>query len=186
MRTVRRRSRAVTYEGLRRVIQRTYPDSDVEIQDGEYVVVSPHDLLSSSVVVRLVGLFDAWVRPRKLGYVFESNGGFEFPDGDKRAPDVTFVSRERLPSVPRSFARAIPELVIEVRSSTQSERSVRHQLASLLAKGCSVGVYVDPGERRVEIHRPGHEPVVLAPDGIFEFPEVLPGFGFAVAELWPE
>ena len=80
----------ITYEGLREVIQRTYPDCDVEIQDGEYVVVSPHDLLSSSVVVRLVGLLDAWVRPRKLGYVFESNGGFEFPDGDKRAPDVSF------------------------------------------------------------------------------------------------
>jgi Uma2 family endonuclease len=176
----------MTYEGLREVIQRTYPDCDVEIQDGEYVIVSPHDLLSSSVVVRLVGLLDAWVRPRKLGYVFESNGGFEFPDGDKRAPDVSFVSRQRLPSVPRSFARAIPELVIEVRSSTQSIRSVRNQLASLLAKGCSVGVYVDPGEHRVEIHRPGAEPAVLGEDGVFEVPELLPGFGFPIGELWPE
>ncbi len=60
----------ITYEGLREVIQRTYPDCDVEIQDGEYVVVSPHDLLSSSVVVRLVELLNGWVRPRKLGYVF--------------------------------------------------------------------------------------------------------------------
>jgi Uma2 family endonuclease len=176
----------MTYEGLRKVIQRTYPDCDLEIQDGEYVVVSPHDLLSSNVVVRLVELLNGWVRPRKLGYVFESNGGFEFPDGDKRAPDVTFVSRERLPSVPRSFARAIPELVFEVRSSTQSERSVRNQLASLLAKGCAVGVYVDPGERRVEIHRSGNQPAVLAQDGVFEVPEILPGFSFPLADLWPE
>jgi Uma2 family endonuclease len=176
----------MTYEGLREVIQRTYPDCDVEIQDGEYVITSPGDLLTSHVVVQLVGLLDAWVRPRKLGYVFESNGGFEFPDGDKRAPDVSFVSRERLPSVPRSFARVIPELVIEVRSSTQSERSVRNQLASLLAKGCSAGAYVDPGLRRVEIHRPGAEPVVLSEGAVFEVPELLPGFGFPIGELWPE
>jgi Uma2 family endonuclease len=180
------RSPELTYDGLRKIVQRTYPAYDVEIQDGEYVVVAPHDLLSSNVVVLLVRVLDAWVRPRKLGYVFESNGGFEFPDGDKRAPDVSFVSRERLPSVPRSFARAIPELVIEVRSSTQTERSVRNQLASLLAKGCSVGVYVDPGERRVEIHRPGTEPAVLGDDGILEISDILPGFAVPVAELWPD
>jgi Uma2 family endonuclease len=109
-----------------------------------------------------------------------------FPDGDIRAPDLSFVSRERLPSVPRSFARAIPELVIEVRSSTQSERSVRNQLASLLAKGCTVGVYVDPGQRRVEVHRPGAEPSVLAEGAAFEVPDLLPGFGFPIGELWPE
>jgi Uma2 family endonuclease len=65
-------------------------------------------------------------------------------------------------------------------------RSVRNQLASLLAKGCSVGAHVDPGERRVEIHRPGAEPLVLAEDAALEVPELLPGFGFPIGELWPE
>jgi Uma2 family endonuclease len=83
-----------------------------------------------------------------------------------RAADVTYVSRERLP--------------------TQTIRAVRNQIVSLLDKGISVGIYVDPRKHRVEIHRRDAKPVVLGDDDMFEVPDVLPGFSFAVRELWPE
>jgi predicted ThiF/HesA family dinucleotide-utilizing enzyme len=40
--------------------------------------------------------------------------------------------------------------------------------------------------RIVEIHRAGAEPIVLGDGDRVELPDVLPGFGFAVHELWPE
>lgn len=174
------------YDTLREFVERTFPDHDVEVRDGEYVVVAPHDWVSSNVVVQFTALLNAWVRPRKLGWVFESNGGIQFDDGDKRAADVTYVSRERLPQVPHRFGRVVPELIVEVRSSKQSEGAVRRQIASLMEKGVGIGVYVDPGQRVVEILRANAEPVVLRDGDWFEIPELLPGFGFAVEELWPD
>jgi Uma2 family endonuclease len=109
-----------------------------------------------------------------------------FADGDLMAPDVTYVSRERLPSVPRSFARVVPDLVFEIRSSRQSERACRAKLQMLLSQGIDVVVFVDPGKRVWEIHRASDEPIILRDGDRFELPDILPGFSVAVDELWPE
>ena len=176
----------MTYEGVRKVIQRQYPAYDVEIREGEYHIVAPHDFVSSNVVMRFGLRIGAWIEARELGSVFDSNGGIVFPDGDKMAPDLTYVSRERLPVIPRSFAHVIPEIVVEVRSSRQTERATRRKLETLLAKGVDVGVYIDPTKRILEIHRNGIAPISIPAGGRVEFPDILPGFGFVVDELWPK
>ncbi|GAC1594095.1 MAG: hypothetical protein NVS3B28_24550 [Candidatus Velthaea sp.] len=118
--------------------------------------------------------------------MFESNGGFRYEDGDLMAPDVSFISRERLPSVPRSFAHAIPELVVEVQSSTQRPSAVRAKLALLLEKGSTLGLLIDPGTHAVEVHRPGSETVALQDGDTIDLDAVLPGLRIAVTDLWPE
>jgi Uma2 family endonuclease len=175
-----------TYWKLREDIQRQHPAYDLEIRNGEYVVVAPHDLISARLVIDIASRIHTWLREHRLGHVFDSNGGIMFADGDLMAPDVTYVSRARLPVVPRSFARVIPELVFDIRSSKQTERACRAKLALLLAQQIDVVVFVDPGKRIVEIHRNGMEPSVLGSGDRFEVPDVLPGFGFDVDELWAE
>ncbi|MGD0051963.1 MAG: Uma2 family endonuclease [Vulcanimicrobiaceae bacterium] len=145
----------------------------------------PRDPVSANVAVQFWSQLHAYANPRKQGWVL-SNGGTQFEDGDMRAADVTYVSRERLPTLPRGFGRVVPELIAEIRSSRQTIRAVRNQIASLLDKGISVGIYVDPRKHRVEIHRRDAKPVVLGDDDMFEVPDVLPGFSFPVRELWPE
>lgn len=172
-------------EAIRHFLSSQHPAHDVEVRNGEIVVVSPHDLLSSSVVVCLTSLLSRFVDSHQLGHVFESNGGFRYGDGDMIAPDVSYISRERLPKVPRTFARAVPELVVEVQSSTQRAKALRVKLALLLEKGSTVGVFVDPGMHIVEIHRNGADPVMLGDGDIIEFPDILPGLRIAVADLWP-
>jgi Uma2 family endonuclease len=176
----------VMYDTLRAFVERTFPAHDVEIRDGQYVVVPPHDAVSSNIVIRFASLLHGWVNPRKLGWVFDSNGGTQFEDGDMRAADVTFVSRSRMPTLPRRFGRVVPELIVEIRSSRQTMRAARNQIASLLDKGISVGIYVDPKKHRVEIHRSDEATVVLGDDDLLEVPDILPGFSFPVRELWPE
>lgn len=172
-------------DALRAFLDSQHPARDVEIRNGEIVVVSPHDLLSSNVVVRLVSIVSRFVDERKLGHVFESNGGFRYDDGDMMAPDVSYISRERLPAVPRSFANAVPELVIEVESSTQRPNAIRAKLALLLEKGSSVGLYVDPGTHRVEIHRIDELPIICGDGDAIELPDILPGLRIEVTALWP-
>ncbi|MEA2722166.1 MAG: hypothetical protein QOJ39_4030 [Candidatus Eremiobacteraeota bacterium] len=175
-----------TYWSLVGAIQRKHPAYDVEIWNGEYVVVAPHDFVSARLVMKIGSRIERWIEETKAGMVFDSNAGVLFADGDLMAPDVTYVSRKRLPVVPRSFARVVPELVFEIRSSKQSERACRAKLQLLLAQDIDVVVFVDPGKRVWEIHRAGAEPVILGRGDRFVVPDVLPGFGFVVDELWPE
>ncbi len=174
------------YWALLKDIQRQHPAYDLEIRSGEYVVVAPHDYRSAALVMEIGARILAWARPQQRGRVFDSNGGIVFPDGDLVAPDVAYVSRERLPVVPPTFARVIPELVFEIRSAQQRESACRAKVAFLIGKGIDVVVYVDPSRRSMEIHRPGRAPVVLGDGDRFTVPDVLPGFGFAVHELWPQ
>jgi Uma2 family endonuclease len=170
---------------LREFLTGQHSGHDVEIRNGEIVVVSPHDLVSSSVVVNLASELNAWVRTHNLGHVFESNGGFRYDDGDLMAPDVSYISRERLPHVPRSFAKAVPELVIEVQSSTQRASATRAKLQLLLQKGSTVAIYIDPGSHHVEIFRDGAAPEVYTDGQSFELADILPGLRISVASLWP-
>ncbi len=175
-----------TYWQLIDAIQRTYPAYDLEIRNGEYVVVAPHDFTSATLVIEIATRLRNWVGETKRGRLFDSNGGVLFADGDLMAPDVTYVSRERLPSVPRSFARVVPELVFEIRSGRQSERACRAKLQMLLSHGIDVVVFVDPGKRVWEIHRANTVPIILLDGDRFELPDILPGFSAVVDELWPE
>ncbi len=175
-----------TYWALLKIIQRQHSACELEIRHGEYVVVPPHDYVSAALVMEIGSRILAWARPRQRGRVFDSNGGILFPDGDLIAPDVAYVSRERLPIVPPAFARVIPELAFEIRSAKQRENACRGKVALLVQKGIDVVVYVDPSRRLIEIHRAGADPVVLGDGDRFEVPDVLPGFGFALNELWPQ
>jgi Uma2 family endonuclease len=175
-----------TYWQLLDAIQRKHPVYDLEIRNGEYVVVAPHDFVSAALALHIASRIEGWIEQSRAGHVFASNAGVLFDDGDLLAASVTYVSRNRMPVVPRSFARVVPELVFEIRSWNQSERACRAKLQLLLAQGIDVVVFVDPGTSLWEIHRPEAEPVVLRDGDRFEVPDVLPGFSVAVDELWPE
>ncbi len=174
------------YWELLDAIQRTQSAYELEVWNGEYVVVAPHDFVSARLVIKIGSRIDRWLEETGAGWVFDSNAGVLFVDGDLMAPDVTYVSRQRLPVIPRSFARVLPELVFEIRSGKQTERACRAKLKMLLDQGIDVVVFVDPGKRTWEIHRVTAEPVVLRDGDRFELPDILPGFSVAVDELWPQ
>jgi Uma2 family endonuclease len=172
-------------DAVREFFREQHPAHDVEIRNGEMVVVSPHDFVSSNVVIRLGRILSAFVDEYDLGFVSESNGGYRYDDGDMMAPDVSYISKERLPRAPRTFATAVPELVVEIQSSSQRPSAVRAKLALLLEMGSSVGVYIDPGTHRVEVHRVDAQMLVLGDGDTLELPDILPGLQIAIADLWP-
>jgi len=175
-----------TYWQLLDAIQRTHSEYDLEIRNGEYVIAAPHDFVSARLVMKIGSRLERWIEETGAGLVFDSNAGVLFADGDLMAPDVTYVSRKRMPVVPRSFARVVPELVFEIRSGKQSEGACRAKLQLLLSQGIDVVVFIDPGKHEWEIHRANAEPIILRGGDRFELLDVLPGFGAMVDELWPE
>jgi Uma2 family endonuclease len=91
-------------EKLQAELQNDADDYQIELRDGEIVVMGLSDIVSSYIGAQLSRLLGNWVSPRRLGLVFDSSGGFILPNADLTAPDVSYVSRERMSRTVRYFS----------------------------------------------------------------------------------
>ena len=165
-------------------LQAEHPDYRMELVDGNITIMSPSGFESDEVVAEVVRVLGNWTRPRKLGRVTASSAGYELPNSDVRAPDVSFVLAERMRQTTRSFAELAPDLMFEVKSPSDSMKALRKKIQNFLSQGTKVGILINPQKHRVEIYRPGEEVVVLGDDDILSIPDLLPGFEVAVSDLW--
>ncbi|MDY6803632.1 MAG: Uma2 family endonuclease [Cyanobacteriota bacterium] len=97
-----------------------YPDLRMELVSGEIIVRSLSGLESSEVTAEIIGRLSNWVRPRKLGRVIGSSGGFRL-HGDVRSPDASFTLAEKLP---RPTEDGSGKDVVTVRSNRFSDLSI--------------------------------------------------------------
>ena len=178
---------ALTVEDLGR-LHAAFPDFRMELVNGEIRIMSPSGGESGAVSAKIVARLVVWVEDRRLGQVFDSSTGFVLPNQTKdvRAPDAAFVRADRLPKTPRGYIEVVPDLMVEVRSPSDSLTKLREKIQSFFAVGTEVGILVDPKSRTVEVYRPGQNaPQVLRDRDMLTVPDLLPGWSVAVADLWP-
>jgi len=137
-----------------------------ELWDGVLFVREPATPWHGSVAARIVGTLLTHVEPRRLGRVFESSAGYLLARDPDRVlqPDASFVSFDRLPSLPRSgFPLVAPDLVVEVRSpdSTWSETYAKGTV--WIGHGVRVVWLLNPPQRQAIVLRPAHPPVMVGP-----------------------
>ena len=166
-------------------MQSVYPDYRLELVDGEIIVMSPSGYESDEVAAEFVRQLGNWVKPKKLGRVTASSAGFNLPDSNTRSPDVSFVKAERLKKSPRSFADLAPDLMVEVKSPTDSLTKTREKIQSFLNVGTQIGILVNPDERIVEVYRNNYPVQILQDGDSLTVPELLPGWTLLISELWP-
>ena len=164
--------------------QTEHPDFRMELVSGEIVVMSPSGYESEEVATEVARQMGNWVRPRNLGRVTGSSAGFTLPNADTRAPDVSFVVAERLRRSPRSFAELAPDLVVEVKSPTDSVAKLETKILSFLEMGTRVGILVNPDDRTVRVYRAGEGTIALGDGDSLTVPDLLPGWEVAVSDLW--
>lgn len=172
-------------ERVQVILSEAHLDYQLELVDGKIIVMSASDIVSSEIGAEFGRLLLNWVKPRKLGRVFESSGGFILPNSDLRVPDVSFVVADRLKQSKRYFAELVPDLVVEIKSQSDRLKPLREKLLSFIELGAKVGILIDPDDRTVTIYHPAAEPIVLRDGDIISIPEILPGWEVPVAELWP-
>ncbi|NJN85610.1 MAG: Uma2 family endonuclease [Leptolyngbyaceae cyanobacterium SL_7_1] len=165
-------------------LQSEHPDWRMELVNGEIIVMSPSGYESEEVATRTAAKLITWVDERRLGRVTGSNADFILPNADVRAPDVSFVLAERLRRSPRSFAELAPDLMVEVKSPTDSITKLETKIQSFLSLGTRVGILIDPDDRTIRIYRPGQDTVTLQDGETLTVPELLPGWEVAVSDLW--
>lgn len=155
-------------------LQSEHPELQFELRDGEIIVMSPSDYASEEIGGTLLALLLNWVKPRCLGRVTGSSAGFRMPNSDLVAPDVAFVSADKLRESPRTYAEIVPDLIVEIKSSTDSVKKLKTQIEKFLEVGVKIGVFIDPDQRTITIYRPDSEPVELKDGDRLTFPDLLP------------
>lgn len=163
-----------------------------EIIDGElYVSKQPgwqHQFLSC----RLWEVLQAWSRRTKIG-IANSAPGVIFDDDEDVAPDVVWISRERLLGAlqPDGKLHDAPELAIEVLSpGGKNERRDREIKLKLYSRhGVLEYWVVDWQKRRIEVYRRRQAILELAAtlyEGDMLVSPTLPEFSCKVGELFDE
>jgi Uma2 family endonuclease len=167
-------------------LQAQHPDYQMELVDGEIIFMSPSGLESDEVAAEIVSQLRNWVRPRKLGRVTASSGGFRLPNdsGDVRAPDAAFILADRLPRTTENYAELVPDLMFEVKSKSDNVVKLRQKIQQFIELGTKVGVLVDPRTHTMEVYRLNCAPMVLKDGDILRVPELLPGWELPVIEVW--
>jgi Uma2 family endonuclease len=162
-----------------------------EIIDGELYVSSQPDWHHQYTCHEIGAELRNWDRHAGLGVAIPAPG-LVFADDDDVAPDLVWISRERLAAVQdgAGHLRAAPELVVEVLSpgSTNERRDREIKLALYSRRGVHEYWIVDWRRQAIEVYRReqaalrlvatlGNEDTLTSP--------LLPGFTTPVAGLWP-
>ncbi len=155
------------------------------------IIMSPVGFLSSWYEGRLFRMLDQWNEQTNLGYVTGASGGYNLPNGAMRAADVAWIRKERIDKLPENekmkFPNLCPDFVIELKSKSDSIKTLKEKMAEWMNNGCRLGWLIDFENKRVYVFNPTLD--TLAKEGnepefsITEFSQksisggnVLPGF----------
>lgn len=172
-------------ERLQEKLKEDHCDYQLELQEGNIVVMGPSDIESSEIGAEFIRLLGNWVKPRKLGRIFDSSGGFIMPNTELRAPDVSFVSAQRLKRTIRDFAQLVPDLVVEIKLKTDRIRPLEDKIKLFLQLGARVGILINPDELTLTIYRLNSEGEVLTGEDKLTIPELFPGWEISISQIWP-
>ena len=140
-----------------------------------------------SVSVRLAVAVAQYVYARDLGDPFSEGTAFvlERDPDTVFCPDFAFVAKGRLPAagLEPGVVELVPDLAVEVLSTSNRPGEVREKVAIYLRLGVRAVWVVDPRKRTVRIHTSGGEELLSAGDDL-DGGGLLPGFRYPVAELF--
>jgi Uma2 family endonuclease len=154
--------------------------------NGEVIVMAPAGWESSERNGDLVVQIGNWNRQAKLGKVFDSSGGFTLPNGAVLSPDVTWIEKSKFANVSAkvAFPAIVPDFVIELRSMTDSLKTLQAKMLEYQANGVRLGWLINPQQQQVEIYRLGQPVEVLQSCHSLDGEDVLPGFTLDLSSIF--
>ncbi len=159
-----------------------------ELVNGELRTMAPAGFDHGAIGGELHSRLHQHVKNQKLGVVLSADTGFILrrnPD-TVRAPDVSFVSADRIPTGARSvkFFDGSPDLAVEVVSPSDTVDELDEKISDYLSAGCPMVWVVHPKTKSITIHRPSAQPIVLRETDHLDGLDVLPDFRCTVAEIF--
>ncbi|MFN0180235.1 MAG: Uma2 family endonuclease [Gemmatimonadales bacterium] len=164
----------------------------MELARGRTVVMAPVGPDHGRKAVRTARRLDQFSEEHDLGDVRVETGYWlaSEPD-DVRAPDVSFISIERLlkERVINGWGSEPPDLAVEVMSPNDRESDIADKVDAYLASGVLRVWVVRPEQKTVTVHRPGGDghtyrvgDTLTSDDAAFS----VEGFALPLAELFAD
>jgi len=162
------------------------PNKRTELVRGVLVVREPAGYRHGDVAAQLLVAIANHVNANGLGRVFAAETGFTLtrrPD-TVRAPDVAFISNERLPDpAPRGFAELAPDLAVEVLSPDDRPGEVLAKVGDWLNAGARMVWVVDPVRVIARVYRADGSESILGATDALRGEDVLPEFEYRLSAI---
>lgn len=159
-----------------------------ELDRGTLVRMPPAGALHGSLALRLACLLQEHVEAAELGVVCGADTGFilsRSPD-TVRAPDASFVARERVPAdgPPATYWPLAPDLAVEIISPWDRVGALEDKIAQYFGAGTRLVWVIHPGTRSVHVYRSPLALRVLGADHELTGEPVLPDFRWPLRRLF--
>ena len=156
---------------------------------GELIVNPPTGWETGKRNFSIIGQLHRWYDDNgAIGEAFECSTGFTLPNGAIRSPDAGWISQERWDSLTDeqkgTFANICPDFVVELRSHSDTVKSLQEKMQEYMDNGAKLGWLIDPQTRTVAVYRVGLEVEVLSNPVELSGENVLPGFVLNLHRVW--
>lgn len=167
------------------------PDDDncYEVVNGELLAVGSASARHGYYVSLIHIILGAYVRSQKIGFTFDSDTSFKMKSGNRRSPDCSFFSKERLRSlggIPKGYIEGSPDLVVEVLSDANTVGEIHDKIVEYFENGSRLVWLIHPEEKYVLVYRQPEPAALKRPGDILEGEEVIPGFALDLSEFFAE
>ena len=134
------------------------------------------------VVFRISTLIGTYAETNDYGIGRTGEPGYRLErDPDTvHAPDVAWFAPGRIPEGTQGYPEMAPDLVVEVKSPSNSNPEMAAKAYMWLSYGSRLAVVADPQYSTFTVYQPNAEPVTLIEDDVFDVGDVLPGFSCPV------
>lgn len=155
--------------------------------DGTLVTMPPTGGISGNREAKAGAYLLTWVETQGLGEVFGPSTGFKLANSAVRAPDTAFVAKGRLPEGwderEDEFLNLAPDFVIEIRSKTDSLKTLKAKMQEYIANGVRLGWLIDRKNRQALVYRADGTITQYPDTTTLSGEDVVPGFTLALKRL---
>jgi len=166
-----------------------HPDLFFEMTaDGELIARPPAFTLTGARNSEINYQLRSWAKQDKRGVAQDSSADYVLPNGARRSPDASWVSKTRIrdlsPESLESYWHLCPDFVIELKSNSDRLRTLRAKMQEWLANGAQLAWLINPDTHTVEIYRPDREPELLTSVDSIQGEGPVDGFVMHLAPVW--
>ncbi|MFM6039193.1 MAG: Uma2 family endonuclease [Sphaerospermopsis kisseleviana] len=157
-------------------------------QFGDLLIMSPTGSETDERNFNLTVQLGIWTKKDGTGVGFGSSGGFTLPNGAVRSPDAAWIKKERWEAIPteqrKKFAPICPDFVVELRSETDSLKTLQEKMEEYIENGVKLAWLIDRKQQKVYIYRPSQPLEELDHPQTLNGEDILPGFVLDLREIW--
>ncbi len=162
-----------------------------EVVNGELVMSPKNNPYHGDICADLLMALRSFAKARQLGAVWDSSTGFWMHNRNCRAPDVSFIPKERLQRLgfkrsSQKFFPGAPDLAVEILSPNNTRAEIDERLRDFFASGTQIAWIIDPATERVEVCFSPTQRKLLGPGADLDGAQLLPGFRYPIADLFKE